>query len=115
MKNERDTTNTEGLSIANVETMVNNIGNIEAVNNHFYHKAPRPINKIIPLSESEGGLSAKQKNYFTDTINKIVELGEKTGNQQAQYAFVRRQVNDAGGVTSVNLYPQINIKKASKF
>jgi hypothetical protein len=93
------------MTIEKVETMTNNIGNIEQNHNHFYGRQPRPINKVVPLPESEGGLSLKQKTYFTETINKICELGKIAKAPRATHANVRSSVNRAGGVTTVSLYP----------
>lgn len=95
----------ESLTVGNVESMTNHIGNIEQVHHHHYGKQPRAKNIVAPLTEEDGGLSKKQKDYFTDTINKIVELGEITGEYRAKHAIVRSQVNDEGGVTTVTRYP----------
>jgi hypothetical protein len=106
MPSENNSNSGEGTTIQNVESMVNNIQNVENINNHYYdNKPPRPVNKIIPLSEAEGGLSLKQKTYFRETINKVWELGKITKNSKATHAIVRDSVNRAGGVTTVNLYP----------
>lgn len=95
----------ETVSIGNVENMTNHIGNVEQINHHHYEKPPRPVHKIRPLSEEEGGLSLAQRKYFRETIDKVCELGKVVKNPKAIHAIVRASVNRAGGVDTVGLYP----------
>jgi hypothetical protein len=95
----------ETISIGNVESMTNHIQNVEQINHHHYDKPPRPVHKIRPLSEEEGGLSLAQRKYFRETIDKVCELGKIVKNPKAVHAIVRASVNREGGVDTVGLYP----------
>lgn len=95
---EPEKTVIEELNIENVESMTNNIGTI----NNYYQEPPKQVNKIIPI---ENGLSKKQKDFVSDTTDKIWELGKITKDRDAIHKTIKGRFNAQGNVTNIHHYP----------